>query len=599
MKKIIVLIIFLLLVPIVTAKQGHMVLLAVEETSDGIKGSTADLYLELKKGTGRVFLDTFPLTKVDTQMSTRFAKEIACNYLDVNCDDYDFIYTIRADSVIIGGPSGGAAITALTIAMLENIEIGENVTITGTINSGGLVGPVGSLKEKIKAASKSGIKKVLIAKGERFVKENPTINESTNKTINETTDLVEYGNEHNLSVIEVSDIDDVMYKLTGKRLKEIDAGLMMSLGYLKTMKNLAADLCNRSKKLEKFIAPFDKKINKSEELSSIKTDASDLQSKGKDAFDKKTYYSSASYCFGANLKYNYLSALIQNLTKKELLERSEVIRKGIDDFNEKLEKKQIKTITDLEAYMVVKERLVEAENFLRLGLENINNTKNAVYNLVYASERVYSAYSWSQFFGKPGKEFVLNNDILKKSCMDKLSEAEERYQYVKSFLSNGLEDTEKELGYAYKDLENGDYELCLFKASKAKAEADVILSVIHINEDKIDNLIEQKLEIIKKNIIEVEQKGIFPVLGYSYYEYANELKDSDKYATLLYSGYALELSNLDLYFKEKKRINMFSIDKKIILVFFTGILIGFLISRIFRIKPKRKKINKRKKRKKK
>ena len=593
MKKIIVLIIFLLLVPVVTAKQGHMILLAVEETPKGIEGSKADLYLELKKGTGRVFLDTFPLTKVDTQMSTRFAKEIACNYLDINCDDYDFIYTIRADSVIIGGPSAGAAITALTIAMLKNLEIDENITITGTINSGGLVGPVGSLKEKIDAASNSDIKKVLIPKGERFVKEKAAINITTNKTINKTTDLVGYGTNYNITIIEVSDIDDVVYELTGKKIKETNAGLKISLDYLETMKQLAVDLCNRSNKLENAVTPFIDKINKSEELRSIKTDASNLKSKGKDAFDKKIYYSSASYCFGANVNYNYLSALAQNLSKKELLKRSEIIRESIEDFNKNLEKKQIRTITDLEAYMVVKERLIEAENFLRVGLENINNTKIAIYNLVYASERIYSAYSWSEFFGKAGKEFVLNKDILKKSCMDKLSEAEERYQYVKSFLPTGLEDTERELGYAYKDLENEDYELCLFKASKAKAEADVILSVMNIEEEKIDSLIDQKLEIIKKSIIEEEEKGIFPVLGYSYYEYANALKKDDKYATLLYSGYALELSNLDLYFKEKKRIYIFDIDKKIILVFFIGLLAGFLIAKSFKVK--RKKIKRKKK----
>ena len=55
---------------------NHLTLLAVQETPNGTYvGSTADLYLELRDGTGRVFLDTSPLTKVDTQISTRYAKE--------------------------------------------------------------------------------------------------------------------------------------------------------------------------------------------------------------------------------------------------------------------------------------------------------------------------------------------------------------------------------------------------------------------------------------------------------------------------------------------------------------------------------------------
>ena len=75
----------------------------MQENADGSQtGGGADLYLELKEGSGRVFLDTFPATKIDTQISTRFAKEIACHFYKLSCDTYDFIYTIKAESNIIG-----------------------------------------------------------------------------------------------------------------------------------------------------------------------------------------------------------------------------------------------------------------------------------------------------------------------------------------------------------------------------------------------------------------------------------------------------------------------------------------------------------------
>ena len=70
----------------------------LSETDNGYVGGTADLYLTIKPGTGRIFLETFPFTKVDTQMSTRFANEIACDYLDVDCSRYDFFYTLTAKS---------------------------------------------------------------------------------------------------------------------------------------------------------------------------------------------------------------------------------------------------------------------------------------------------------------------------------------------------------------------------------------------------------------------------------------------------------------------------------------------------------------------
>ena len=128
---LIILISLLLILPSVSAQhpmKGHMKLLAVNEggkngadDTDGIvqHGSIADLYLEIKPGLGSVYIDTFPLTKMDTQLSTRFAKEVACKFLNKDCTKYDFFYTIKADSSIIGGPSAGAALAMLTVALLD------------------------------------------------------------------------------------------------------------------------------------------------------------------------------------------------------------------------------------------------------------------------------------------------------------------------------------------------------------------------------------------------------------------------------------------------------------------------------------------------
>ena len=45
---------------------NHLPLLAVQELPDGnYSGNTADLFLEVRDGSGRVFLDTSPLTKID------------------------------------------------------------------------------------------------------------------------------------------------------------------------------------------------------------------------------------------------------------------------------------------------------------------------------------------------------------------------------------------------------------------------------------------------------------------------------------------------------------------------------------------------------
>src|SRR3989338_3679363 len=154
--------------PAVLAKEGHIKLLAVSDDGGVLRGSMADLYLSVSDGSGRVFLDTYPLTKLDTQISTRFSSEVACSLLEEDCAQRDFAYRIEAESNIVGGPSAGAATAALTAAMLAGLKVDESVALTGTINSGGLIGPVAGLKEKIEAAAGAGLRLAALPPGERY-----------------------------------------------------------------------------------------------------------------------------------------------------------------------------------------------------------------------------------------------------------------------------------------------------------------------------------------------------------------------------------------------------------------------------------------------
>ena len=580
MKKLIfLLVIAMLLVPVAFAKQGHMKLLAVKETETGYEGGIADLYLETKPGSGRVFLETFPLTRTDTQMSTRFAKAIACDAIEKECDDVDFFYTITADSAIIAGPSAGASIAILTVAMLENLNLNEDYAITGTINSGGLIGPVGGLKAKIEAAKRAGLKMVFIPAGEIIA-----------RIDNTTVDLGNLSKELGIEIVEVSVLSEAVKEFTGKEINEQFKKIEISEEYKNTMKSLAKNLCDRSNKLKSEL-----KANYSFNASSLRENAQNLTFKGREAFERQTFYSSASYCFGANVEYSTLLLLSKNLTREEAVMEAERIKKDTKDFKGSIESLEKKTITDLEAYIVIKERLAEADDYTQQALEILNNTNKTdrvARILAYASERVNSAHSWSSFLGKKGKSFNLDKDVLKKSCQNKISEADERKQYVELYLPNSLDNIKRDIDRANTELEKGNYELCLSIASKAKADVDIILSVFGVDNSQYKNLVERKLEIVKNNIARESSKGIFPILGYSYYEYANSLKDSDLFSALLYSEYALELGNLDIYFKEsngKAKSFDVEIDKNLLGVFLIGVFIGAIAVSFVRSKTKSKK----------
>jgi len=62
------------------------------------------------------------------------------------------------------GPSAGAAMTTAIISALTQIEVRKDIAMTGEINLRGYVTEIGGLKEKLLAAHRGGIRKVLIPK---------------------------------------------------------------------------------------------------------------------------------------------------------------------------------------------------------------------------------------------------------------------------------------------------------------------------------------------------------------------------------------------------------------------------------------------------
>ncbi len=552
---------FLIAIPFSLGEPGHMKLLAVSETENGYIGGTADLYLDIKPGSGRIFLETFPFTKVDTQMSTRFANEIACDYVDADCSQHDFFYTLNANSAIIGGPSAGAAIATLTVAMLQGYTGDELVAVTGTINAGGLIGPVGGLKEKVSAGSKVGLKTILVPKGESLF---------TNESERKVMEAVE---EKGVDVVEVYTLDEAVYHFTGKSVKK-QRQLEIDMEYAETMHSLGEQLCGRTKGLAENVD--DAKIEESNRTVRGRELALNLSNKGKTALEEGAYYAAASYCFGANVEYSKLLLGVEMEDEGQEGMIRELSRE-IDAFEEKIESSPIKTITDLESYMISTERAQEAKEFVK-DAGNATSAEGKAAALAWGNERLYSAESWFQFFGKAGRQYSIDESSLATSCALKMAEAEERIQYLELFLPVALSTARAELEEAEKESDAGNYELCLFKASKAKASVGVVLGVFGVKQELYPDVLEVKLDIVKQMIAEQTEEGVFPILGYSYYEYASSLKQDDVLSALLYAEYALELGNLDMYFSQKNggKSSVPAIDKKMLVVFLIGAIIGGL-----------------------
>lgn len=553
----------ILLAGFASAQNDHINLLAVSET--GVNGThfgqIVDLYLEMYPAQGRIFIDSYPLTKMDTQVSTRYSNRFACDYTNIDCSNIDFIYTIRSNSPMIGGPSASAAIAAITTAKLLDADIDDEVALTGTLNSGGFIGPVGGVKEKVLAAKRANLKKVLIPKGSKF-SDDVDLNFST--LANMTFNWTQFGIDNGIEVIEVLTIDEVLYHFgIVDKLKEQSKDIEPDGYYVDIMKDLAIDLCDRAQEAYE-------KINN----SNVTMDADELRQRGQLFFSMKKYYAGASQCFASLSRYGYYDFLKQNMTESQ-------INKTIDDWYVVFDNYTIPdytTITDMQAYAVVKERLIDAKTSLARARTQSGDKK--LETLSYSIERFNTAKSWSNFITHDGAVFDSKNDSLKSVCSEMLQEAQELVQYVDLYVPNGIFGEQKKSFESARDYYNdGEYSLCLFKASKSKAESNLVLNLLGVEQDDVKDIVDVKLD----SILEIMNSNTnsFPIVGYSYYEYSKALNEvNDSSSALLYAEYALELSNMNLYFNGENSHDTYDFQNddltQKLIIFGLGFILGSL-----------------------
>lgn len=145
-----------------------MLLPAVDSEGSGVVGV---LYTTVKPGTGKILLDTSKiLNYLDTQLSGRIAAKAAGDYAKINLSNVDITYTIKVNASLIEGPSAGSAMAVSVLLALEN-RTADNITMTGTINPDGTIGPVGSVLEKARVAKENGATLFLVPRGQSVAEE--------------------------------------------------------------------------------------------------------------------------------------------------------------------------------------------------------------------------------------------------------------------------------------------------------------------------------------------------------------------------------------------------------------------------------------------
>ena len=120
-------------------------------------------------------------------------------------DKKDFHIHVPEGATPKDGPSAGIAMVTSIVSAITEIPVDKNIAMTGEITLRGVVLPIGGLKEKLLAAHRAGIKKVLIP-------------QENKKDLVEIPEAI----KKNIEIVPVENVDQVLKHALTKELKRVE-----------------------------------------------------------------------------------------------------------------------------------------------------------------------------------------------------------------------------------------------------------------------------------------------------------------------------------------------------------------------------------------
>lgn len=577
-------------------------LLAVNELSNGdiVGGSKIDLTLKIKPGSGEIFTDLNSIKEIDTQISIFNSQKVACNLFELDCENYDFYYEFHGDSFILKGPSASSAIAILVATTMQNQKLDPTITMTGSLNSGGIIGNVGGVEEKIETATQEGLQNILIPVFSTY---------DRNKN-------------YSIKVTPVIDIIDTYNQITGSNYN-LKQDKLDKENYNRLMRDLSIQMCNRNDILYYEINQSTTKINSSNNNTNqiiqqyLNQRESSLNS-SLIANNNNNYYSSASFCYNANINTRIAIEVQKNYSLEEIKENlkeleEEINLKKIILNSEEYKVNNVKTLNDFYVHILLIDRIQEASNFIdeakdeetfeqMIGLENKtkeNLTQEEINSIInqktlgfsYAKERLFSVELWENFMTNQGPEINLDKSNIENTCNLITNQIEIKNQIlieyeIEEIFEEGIEEQKK---YSIQNPE-----LCIYNGLKLDGRINTVLNSAGITNNQTKEFTQEIINIAE-NRLSYNTKNHFPLLPYIYYEYSKELIEiEDTQSALLYANYALSYQEINMFLKNTPNIktpsfkyllnqvyqNPIFILAVLVLIGFSGIQVGNRMKKI-------------------
>ncbi len=509
-------------------EDGVSIPLVADRTADGgDEGVLLGAQVIVTNGTGHVFVDTNPYTQVDLQGSARLASMVASDVLGIDQRKYDFYYIIDISSPIIGGPSAGGALTVATIAAIKNWTIKPDVVMTGMINPDESIGPVGGIPFKLEAAAAKNATLFLIPEGQSNVTVRNTTTTSRGAFIisrdtEETVDVVKLGKKLNVTVKEVSTIQDAVLAFTGNEISEPSfKGDILTPGYLGLLEPLAT-------RLKKESADMLEAASAQVKIDQFLQTAIDIQRRADNLYSDKKYYAATSLYFNSMINIRiaqwndgYSKAADKDQYLTELVNR---VEKQIENSESDLDKFKLYGVDDVGAVGAAESRITTARALLDEA-RKLNDTGNKISDLAFANERARTAQWWLTLGSTDGK--IVPENILKDRAGWYLSQAQSINTYTMALLSEsgGHPDitgaASDDIDQAQKEMMRGYYAGAIFDSLQATVKSSTTIGLI--GQTDIAKKIEQSASAARAAINEARTGGIEPTLAVSAYEYAETM----------------------------------------------------------------------------
>jgi len=555
----------------ITYKSITIVAPAVAEGKNGYYGVTTKINVTMMNGSGNVYFAASPLTQIDMQGSAKLAVDVACALAGVDRNKYDFLFYVKSDSPIVGGPSAGATMTVATLALIEGINLNDSVAMTGMINPDGSIGPVGGILEKGEAIAQAGKKIFLIPKGQmieyitNYTRQGIWII-GKQEAINVSQVLYK---KYGLIVKEVEDINEAFYYFTGYKFpKKKSSKPITTSDYRSIMRPLARNVIEEANlSYRKAMAEYnDTNIPVGSWLFSPRgqienklDDARDDLMKAYTACRNGFFYYGISKAFQSMISsrfVRYACMFYRNGSNAYSTIYSDVSRNvnASYDFAKSIE---ISDLISLQCVGAAQERAMDAKDFLNKSknewktfvkykdtiYRDESKALQSLYDIAYAMERVKTIYWWINLSKNFNGVHSINESVVMSIAQKYYDYAKQIYAYAKTLVeetgSNGnyIKNAEELLGKA-------ENEMNIFPASSLFSSLESIANS-NIAIEAIGGLTDEKMNRTRQMagyaIIRARNESIEPILAVSYYEFGNSI--SNKADAIIYFKYSYMIAN--------------------------------------------------------